>query len=267
MDSFPPPINYVGDFENVLNEEDENEINTIIANYEKETTTQFAIITVDSMYTVQKEMKDYATTILNFYGVGQKDKNNGVVFCFSKKAKQIGIANGYGIEKIIKDSISKKILDSTVIPNFIQNKFRENSKILVIEDEPLNQVLFQALAEDLGLNIIIAGDAAIGFAEIENAEKSEKRFDLIFMDIHLPGMNGIDAASLIRNKLNKDIPIIGISADAFIEQQMKALEVGMNGYLTKPIEFEKLYNAFIIVVVKYFKFDKQDILDNIEQYF
>jgi CheY-like chemotaxis protein len=65
--------------------------------------------------------------------------------------------------------------------------------------------------------------------------------DLVFMDIHMPVMSGIQATKIIREELNlKDLPIIALSADAFIEQQNKAKDAGVDDYLTKPIEFKKL---------------------------
>ena len=73
--------------------------------------------------------------------------------------------------------------------------------------------------------------------ELMEDENSKGRFDLIFMDIQMPVMNGLDATREIR-KFNKDIPIIAMTADAFSENVTECLEAGMNGHIAKPIDMK-----------------------------
>jgi CheY-like chemotaxis protein len=68
---------------------------------------------------------------------------------------------------------------------------------------------------------------------------AENQYDLVFMDIHMPEMDGFEATLEIR-KTQKDLVIIGFSADVTKETIQGAMEVGMNDYFTKPITFDKL---------------------------
>jgi len=111
----------------------------------------------------------------------------------------------------------------------------ENKYILVAEDNKMNQTLLSLLLEDSKLNIDFAGDGKIA-VDMYNKNK----YDLILMDIQMPNLNGYEATEIIRKK-DKVIPIIALSANIMKEDIDKAYNFGMNTYLTKPIEVEKLY--------------------------
>ena len=105
--------------------------------------------------------------------------------------------------------------------------FSKESVILVVEDNPMNRELMEALFYDLGLKANFAED---GQSAIKKTLKLKP--DLILMDIQLPKMNGFEATKQIRRKSKfKKTPIIALSADAFTEQQKEALDAGMNDYL------------------------------------
>ena len=105
--------------------------------------------------------------------------------------------------------------------------------VLIFEDNALNQALMQAFCDDHGVNAIFVADADAGISRA-----CDIRPDMILMDIHLPGLSGIDATKRIRTIPNIcDTPIIGLSAAAFSEQKAAALHAGMDDYLTKPIAF------------------------------
>lgn len=76
---------------------------------------------------------------------------------------------------------------------------------------------------------------------LENSE--EHAFDLVFMDIQMPIMNGYEATKLIRGLQRKDvqeIPVVAMSADAFAEDVGACLKAGMNGHISKPIDFKEV---------------------------
>ena len=118
------------------------------------------------------------------------------------------------------------VLDKISIP--------KNARILVVEDNLMNQEMIKAYFNELNHDILLAEDGLTG---IEMA--SRYRPDLIFMDIHMPGMDGFEAMRRIRQSGAKT-PIVALSADAFKEQQEKALAAGFSGYLTKPVQVEML---------------------------
>lgn len=124
-------------------------------------------------------------------------------------------------------------LSSTTDYNF------ENSSILLVEDNLINQQIAKELLSTLNAKVSIAGN---GFEALELVEKQD--FDLVLMDIQMPEMDGITATMEIR-KLNSDaarnVPIVAMTAHAMAGDREKSLNAGMNDHITKPIDPEKLY--------------------------
>ena len=115
----------------------------------------------------------------------------------------------------------------------------KNITALIIEDNILNQTLMQAFCDDLGVHATFVANGREGVARAR-----EMRPDLIFMDVQLPGLNGIEATQEIRQSSEiTSTPIIGLSAAAFSEQKAAALNAGMDDYLTKPIAFPQLISV------------------------
>ena len=104
-------------------------------------------------------------------------------------------------------------------------------KILVVEDTPLNMELCRDLLEVAGYVVYEATDAQ---EAIEKAK--QEKFDLILMDIQLPGMDGLSATKIIKEEsVNKDTPIVALTAYAMTGDKEKIEAAGCDGYLTKPI--------------------------------
>lgn len=113
----------------------------------------------------------------------------------------------------------------------------ENTKgtILIAEDEESNYLYLEALLEPYNFNIIhvINGEDAVEIME------NKKEVDLILMDFNMPIMDGVSATKEIR-KYNLNVPIIAVTAYAMAEDRQKALDIGCNDYLAKPIKKDKL---------------------------
>ena len=108
-----------------------------------------------------------------------------------------------------------------------------------MEDNPLNQHVATAILKTKGCIADVASD---GFEAIEKV--SETRYDLVLMDIQMPNMDGLQATKVIRDELFiHQLPIIALSANAHDDDVKKALAAGMDGYLTKPIDAEKLFKT------------------------
>ncbi len=108
--------------------------------------------------------------------------------------------------------------------------------ILIVEDNKANQMLMKLLLVDFELEYSIAND---GLEAVMAVQK--EKFDLILMDENMPKMNGIEASKKIRQlQSSKDIPIIAVTANALKGDKEKFLEAGMNEYLSKPIDADKL---------------------------
>jgi CheY-like chemotaxis protein len=107
--------------------------------------------------------------------------------------------------------------------------------VLVVEDNPLNQKLMAILLKQLGCLADMAGNGA---EAVDMAEK--KKYDVIFMDLQMPVMDGYRATELIRERTNRATPIIALTAKVFQEDQEKCMACGMNDFLTKPVETRTL---------------------------
>jgi signal transduction histidine kinase/CheY-like chemotaxis protein len=133
-------------------------------------------------------------------------------------------------------SIDSDIKSSEDIENII---FSSNSKVLLVEDNPMNRRFMKELMSLYGLDIMLAssGDEGIKVCMHEKP-------DLIIMDLHMPDMDGLEASKEILSHSDcSDIPIIMMSADAFEEQKQAAMEAGIQEYILKPIQTTQLIPA------------------------
>lgn len=133
----------------------------------------------------------------------------------------------------------------------IENKNNNNQQIsleglcvLVAEDNDLNMEIVEYMLERNGIQVVCAKD---GQEVIDLFEKSEvNEFDFILMDIMMPKLNGLDATRKIRSLKRQDaktVPIIAMSANAFVEDILNSKIAGMNMHLAKPLDETKLINA------------------------
>ena len=116
-------------------------------------------------------------------------------------------------------------------------------KILLVEDNLLNQkvVTFHLRKKQYKVIAVINGSDAL-------FEFNKNEFDLILMDIMLPGMNGFEITAEIRkyekeNGIKKQIPIIAVTANTLENDREKCMRAGMNAYLAKPFTSQDLYNV------------------------
>lgn len=114
-------------------------------------------------------------------------------------------------------------------------------KVLLAEDNELNQLIAQAILTESGLDVVIAnnGEEAVKLME----ESPAGTYDIILMDIQMPVMDGYQASRLIRALEDPEkarVPIVAVTANAFEEDRKLALEAGMNGHLAKPYDIPKM---------------------------
>jgi CheY-like chemotaxis protein len=107
-------------------------------------------------------------------------------------------------------------------------------RILVAEDNPVNQRVIVGLLEKRGMNVTLVPN---GFEAVETARSGE--FDLILMDNHMPVLNGVEATRAIR-KLGISAPVVGITASAMEWETGRCREAGMDEVLTKPVQIKAL---------------------------
>jgi two-component system sensor histidine kinase/response regulator len=111
-------------------------------------------------------------------------------------------------------------------------------RILVVEDNPVNQLLLTRLLDKRGHSVTVAGNGKLALESIEN-----HTYDLVFMDVQMPEMDGIEATILLREREKKTathLTVIGATAHAMVGDRERCLQAGMDGYLTKPIRAKEL---------------------------
>jgi PAS domain S-box-containing protein len=158
---------------------------------------------------------------------------------------QLEIQSEIGKGSVFSFSVIVKKIDQASIPveknELTWKDIREMGtefplRILLAEDNDLNLQLMTLMFQQLGFQFEVAQN---GEEALEKAKQQD--FDVILMDVQMPFMNGLEATREIRKLKGKDhVIIIGLSANVFEEDQKKALESGMNDYLTKPIRLAAL---------------------------
>ena len=129
---FPKPIGVVSDYEQVFTQQQIDTLTSIIKKHQDETTNQISIVTINS-FAPYKKLSDYSLDLFNSWGIGTKDKNNGVAIVFGKKLRQIRITVGVGLEEKLTDREGKMILDFKVIPYFQKDDYYNGIKSGLLE--------------------------------------------------------------------------------------------------------------------------------------
>lgn len=115
-------------------------------------------------------------------------------------------------------------------------------KALIVDDNKINIVILKKILEDAKINVDIALNGKEALEKVKTIH-----YNMVFMDIHMPEMDGFEATQLIR-KFNTDLKIFGLSANVTSEAIAKAFDCGMNNYITKPFNKEQLYNLILITL-------------------
>lgn len=118
-----------------------------------------------------------------------------------------------------------------------------NLKLLLVEDNKLNQRLIESSLKRYGYEIDVADNGAEG---VEKCKKN--KYDVVLMDIMMPVMDGFEATTAIRKlSSGKTLPIIALTANVLNADREKCLSYGMNEYISKPFSIEKLKKAFDVI--------------------
>lgn len=171
---------------------------------------------------------------------------NGTIECKSAPGEGTTFYITVSLEVISTGTKEEK--DSTVNVQDQQEISLEGKKVLLVEDNELNQEIARRLLEKRGMIVTIAENGLIALNMY--SETPPESFDVVLMDMMMPVMGGLESAKLLRS-LDRDdakkIPIIAMTANAFAEDIQKCLEVGMNTHVAKPIDPDLL----ISIIKKY----------------
>ncbi|MBU0785253.1 MAG: response regulator [Gammaproteobacteria bacterium] len=120
----------------------------------------------------------------------------------------------------------------------------QGKHVLVLEDHPVNQVLIRSLLEAVGLKVTLCGHGqeAVDLLDLDEAA----HVDVIITDLEMPMMDGYEFVSWLRDQTRwLDTPVIGLTGHAFAETRTRCLELGMDDFITKPVEADVLYSALM----------------------
>jgi CheY-like chemotaxis protein len=138
----------------------------------------------------------------------------------------------------------RKAIQTMIIKDSSETRLKAQCsgvRILLVEDEPINQEVSCWLLQEVGLIVDLAEDGA---QAVEMARQN--RYALILMDMQLPVMNGIEATRIIRTLEGyANIPILAMTANAFTEDRQACVEAGMNDHIGKPVVPESLYDTLL----------------------
>nr|WP_321257546.1 response regulator [uncultured Pseudodesulfovibrio sp.] len=115
----------------------------------------------------------------------------------------------------------------------------KGANVLVAEDDLVNQRYIVRLLQKMGCNVLLAENGAQAVDVLK-----EQAFDIVFMDVEMPVMNGIEATRLIRKVdtgcLDPDVPIVALTARAMWGDEQRCIHVGMNDYVSKPVDIDTI---------------------------
>ncbi len=160
-------------------------------------------------------------------------------------AKDAGI-DGFISKPLFRSSLFKKISEVLGLEDKAASQEENNSdladmKVLVAEDMDVNWEVISTLLGMYGIKCQRAENGKVAVEMLRNIQPAQ--YDLVFMDIQMPVMNGLEATREIRkleNPYAAGIPIIAMTADAFSENVAECLEAGMNGHIAKPIDINNV---------------------------
>ena len=122
-DTLPAAVGWVNDFEGLYDRNQEDSIETILEHFERKTTIEIAIVTVDSNMVSRDKFDEFAYRLLKIWGIGKIDKSNGIVICICKDYRKLFISSDFGIDKYIDENDKSRIISKYIVPSFQKNNY------------------------------------------------------------------------------------------------------------------------------------------------
>jgi signal transduction histidine kinase len=160
-----------------------------------------------------------------------------------KVMSKVGEGSNFLVTAMVKSRLKVDITESGTNANGQgATQLRKGINVLLAEDNAINAVVAKALLEQLNCNVIHVENGLFAVDSVE-----EGGIDMVFMDVHMPVMDGIEATRRIRKLSGSlgEIPIVGLTAEAFQERHIAFKEAGMNDIVTKPITIDGLRNSLL----------------------
>jgi CheY-like chemotaxis protein len=135
---------------------------------------------------------------------------------------------------------SDEVCESTDVATKENRVVQLNARVLLVEDNPINQMVAQKMLEKVGLKAVLANNGVEALKVLK-----EQSFDLVLMDCQMPEMDGFDATREIRNLdirtlYDQPLPVVAMTANVMSGDRERCLEVGMDDYIGKPVQRDHL---------------------------
>ncbi len=166
---------------------------------------------------------------------------------------EVGRGSKFTVSLLLKISEKQAADGKDKSMHILEEEDLKGKRILLVEDNEINSEIAQELLEGKGYLVETAKDGSVALEKIKNSEPGY--YALVLMDIQMPVMDGYEATRAIRKLENRElarIPIIALSANAFIEDYKKSFESGMNGHFPKPINMGELQEMIRNVLSRYY---------------
>ena len=122
-------------------------------------------------------------------------------------------------------------------------------RVLLVEDNAVNMMIAVALLESWGMQVGQACDGHLALAEVARAEAAAQPYQLVLMDLQMPGISGIEATQRLRQRYTAaQLPVVALTAAALVSERERALAVGMNDFLTKPLDTRRMRSVLTRVL-------------------
>jgi len=228
-----------------------------------------------------KYLNNFNIDVFTFKDTKNLKKDSNIIILFNEKAA-IDLHNRIDDEKCIiicldsdstftSSSENLKIINryencSSMLYNVLYNHYKlqknisniysvfDNKDILIAEDNEVNQMLIEEILKKFNLNItiVVNGEEAVFAAK-------RKKFDLIFMDINMPIINGAEATKMIlKESLNQDTPIVAVTSNVLEEDVIKFKKLGMYSYIAKPFKKDDIFHLLSSIFDKNTKLSKKN---------
>ncbi|SHJ29238.1 PAS domain S-box-containing protein [Hymenobacter daecheongensis DSM 21074] len=158
------------------------------------------------------------------------NEGDGSTFWFTMRCRE-----AFNAEEIVQERQASRERSQEVV------RFESSPRVLLVDDNLINQKVATRLLDKLGCQIDVAGD---GFEAISKATNPEAHYELIFMDIQMPEMDGVTAMLEIRRRLGRLCPpIVAMTAYSMKEDAERFVQQGMDDYVSKPVKSQALYTV------------------------
>ena len=126
-DSLPIAVGWVNDFEGLFTMEQENNLQTLITHFEKSSTIEIMVVTIDTNMVAKENFSDFSYRLLKIWGIGKRLKENGIVICISSGYKTLQVTCDFGIDNLMDQTTKERIIAKYFIHPYKRNKYYEGT--------------------------------------------------------------------------------------------------------------------------------------------